>query len=285
MYQLIKKKIRQHPLLSLGGGCLFSWWLYLENYRVECAHYVLKRPHLPAAFDGVTLLHLSDSHNGILRQAEEQRMCQGLAQFSIDYILMTGDLIDRRNPNYQSALKHVEKWLTVAPIYFVSGNHEARCKGGKTFVNNLQKMGVHVLDLQKRTLERNGQHILLMGLPDPYAYGAEQAQGAYIQDALTLAASREDFAILMAHRPEYLPLYNQLQADLVLSGHAHGGQIRLPGIGGLYAPGQGFLPRYTHGAYTLGRTTMVVSRGLGKSVFPQRVLNRPEIGIIELVKC
>lgn len=284
MYQSIKKTLCRHPLLSIGGGGLLSRWLYLENHRVELSHYVLRRPHIPAAFNGVTFLHLSDIHNGEFPRGEERRWRRALSQIPIDYILITGDLIERRKPKFKQALHYAEKWLSVAPVFFVSGNHEVRCTGGKTLVQALQKTGVRILDHQKIFLERKGERIVLMGLPDPYSYGYERAKGAYVQDALTIAAAPEDFAVLLAHRPEYLPLYNRLQADLILSGHAHGGQIQLPGIGGLYAPGQGFFPRYTHGAYTLGHSTMVVSRGLGPSVFPQRLLNRPEVGIIELAK-
>ncbi len=284
MCRLIHQMLREHPLLTFGGGCLLARWLYLQNHRIDVSAYVLTYPHLPAAFDGVTLLHLSDIHNGIFPVKEEERLQRVLSRASVDYILITGDLIDRRKPNAPSALRYAEQWLSAAPVYFVSGNHEARCPEGQRFVKSLQQIGIQVLDLKKTVLKRKGQRVLLAGVPDPYVYGSERAGRAYIQDALSLTTPREDFMLLLAHRPEYLSLYNRMGADLVLSGHAHGGQIRLPGLGGLYAPGQGWLPRYTSGTTTFGDTTMVVSRGLGSSVFPQRLFNRPEVGIIQLVR-
>ena len=137
-------------------------------------------------------------------------------------------------------------------------------------------------------LARGGEEIALIGLDDP---GFAAGEGWTLSEGLDqtqarlsalLAQAGDRFSLVLSHRPELLPAYADAGADLVLSGHAHGGQVRLPGIGGLFAPGQGILPRLTSGVYARGETRLVVSRGLGNSSFPLRVFNPPEIVTVTL---
>lgn len=152
----------------------------------------------------------------------------------------------------------------------------------------LAARGVQVLRDDWMPLARGGEEIALLGLDDPgfaagedwtLAEGLDQTQARL---SALLAQAGDRFSLVLSHRPELLPAYAEAGADLVLSGHAHGGQVRLPGIGGLFAPGQGILPRLTSGVHARGETRLVVSRGLGNSTFPLRVFNPPEIVTVTL---
>ena len=142
----------------------------------------------------------------------------------------------------------------------------------------LTDAGVTVLRNASVRIRNGVESIRLIGVDDP-SFGGEANLDATLE-----ALSSDDFTVLLAHRPEGIDEYAKWGIDLVLSGHAHGGQIRIPGIGGVYAPGQGFFPKYTSGEYAVGDTTMIVSRGLGNSVLPLRVNDRPEIVIVTLNK-
>ena len=164
-------------------------------------------------------------------------------------------------------------------MYYVTGNHEARApEAAQALLDGLTRAGVTVLRSEAVDLQEGGESIRLIGVDDP-SFGGEANLDATLE-----ALSSDDFTILLAHRPEKIDEYAKWGIDLVLSGHAHGGQIRIPGIGGVYAPGQGFFPKYTSGEYAVGGTTMIVSRGLGNSVLPLRVNDRPEVVIVTLNK-
>lgn len=173
----------------------------------------------------------------------------------------------------------------IAPCYYVTGNHEARASEYDALKTGLIKLGVTVLENEKTELERDGEKITLIGVKDPsfssdYLFHDEEA---IMEAQLKALVDKDDgFTLLLSHRPELFEIYVTCNADLVLSGHAHGGQFRLPFIGGLAAPNQGLFPKYDAGLFSEGKTKMLVSRGIGNSIFPFRFNNRPEIILIEL---
>lgn len=125
----------------------------------------------------------------------------------------------------------------------------------------------------------------MLGIDDPEFNTGDIDEGSIVKDAIVKAkieTQPDRYNVLLSHRPEFLEEYAEEQVDLVLSGHAHGGQVRLPFIGGLVAPNQGILPKYTAGLYEQQNTSMIVSRGLGNSIIPQRIFNRPEIVVVQL---
>ncbi|HCX05009.1 MAG TPA: phosphoesterase, partial [Clostridiales bacterium] len=133
----------------------------------------------------------------------------------------------------------------------------------------------------------DNESINIMGLKDPAFLSSNYLEGINtreIEEFLSTYESRKDFEIVLSHRPELLNLYEKYNIDIIFAGHAHGGQIRLPFIGGILAPDQGFFPKYDEGRYDGGNTTMYVSRGLGNSIFPIRVFNRPELVVVNLHK-
>ena len=173
----------------------------------------------------------------------------------------------------------------IARVYFVSGNHEARILEYEDLKIGLVKAGVVILENQKVQITREGESITIMGIDDPsfqedYLFGDAVS---VTSSALSEIQNESDrYTVLLAHRPELFETYVDAGVDLVFSGHAHGGQFRLPFVGGLIAPNQGFFPEYDAGLFSEGSTTMIVSRGVGNSIIPIRFNNRPEIVVAEL---
>ena len=189
----------------------------------------------------------------------------------------------------------MEGLLKIAPVYYVNGNHEMAVEKSAmdAFYEELASMGVEVLFDRQAVIEKGGESISLLGLSEHTVFTCKD----YIRDnsqpldmemfrdelyALRGKADEEDFTVLLAHEPQYLKDYGAAGFDLAFAGHAHGGQIRLPLTDGLYAPGQGVLPKLASGMHESGRATLVISRGLGNSTFPFRVFNRPEIITVNL---
>ena len=186
----------------------------------------------------------------------------------------------------ETAIALVHKLMQIAPCYYVTGNHEAWI--GTQF-SELEKMlfaeNVQILHDEVIRLEKDGQTIQLAGLDDPDFTERDTAvKQSILPTKLNQMNLSEEYCILLSHRPEMFEAYVEENIDLVLSGHAHGGQFRLPFIGGIVAPNQGLFPKYDAGKFTRNNTTMIVSRGIGNSIMPIRFNNRPEIVVIEL-KC
>lgn len=184
------------------------------------------------------------------------------------------------------ALEFARQAIEIAPVYYVSGNHEARVSEYEDLKIGLTEAGVVVLENQKIELSREGERITLIGLDDPsfredYLFGDdEDVVSAFLDE---LYAESDGYTILLSHRPELFDTYVDAEVDLVFSGHAHGGQFRLPFVGGLVAPNQGFFPEYDAGLYTEGTTNMLASRGIGNGIIPIRINSRPEIVVAELL--
>lgn len=257
------------------------------NARVWNARVEIRDEKIPAAFDGFILCQVSDVHNEA-RGEGNAALLRALREAAPDLICITGDFLDSRRTDLDFALELAGQLAEIAPAVYVTGNHEARLKDLSALEAGLAARGVQVLRDGWTPLARGGEEIALLGLDDPgfaagedwtLSEGLDQTQARL---SALLAQAGDRFSLVLSHRPELLPAYAEAGADLVLSGHAHGGQVRLPGIGGLFAPGQGILPRLTSGVYARGETRLVVSRGLGNSAFPLRVFNPPEIVTVTL---
>lgn len=257
------------------------------NARVWNARVEIRDEKIPAAFAGFVLCQVSDVHNEA-RGEGNAALLRALREAAPDLICITGDFLDSRRTDLDFALELAGQLAEIAPAVYVTGNHEARLMDLSALEAGLAARGVQVLRDDWTPLARGGEEIALLGLDDPgfaagedwtLSEGLDQTQARL---SALLAQAGDRFSLVLSHRPELLPAYADAGADLVLSGHAHGGQVRLPGIGGLFAPGQGILPRLTSGVHARGETRLVVSRGLGNSAFPLRVFNPPEIVTVTL---
>jgi len=277
-------RVKKKWFIPIGILALSSWFLYRENNQIDTTAVTIQSEKLPAAFNDYTILQIADLH-GKSFGSRQKVLLKKVNKLQPDVILMTGDLIDSRRNGEEEALLLMKQLTPDYPVYFVTGNHEVRLN--LTILPKLERLGVTVLRNTSVPLERDGQFIELLGIDDPtttrWSEGLQEPDG--IRKSLDQAQSTAEpraFQLLMAHRPEYLPLYAERKVDLVLSGHAHGGQIRLPFTDGMYAPGQGFFPELTAGQHTMENTRLIISRGLGNSLFPFRIFNHPELIVVTL---
>lgn len=248
-----------------------------ENHAVRSNTVEVASKKLPAAFDGFTIVQISDLHNARFGK-DQEKLVALLKAAQPDLIAITGDLIDKRRPGMQNALRFVERAVAIAPVFYVTGNHEAKSKEFPLLKEALGRLGVTLLLDRTVSIERGGAQIALAGLSDARFVTADKTKFAAVSaEKLSAFLPKEGFTLLLAHRPELFAVYRAAGADLTLCGHAHGGQFRLPLVGGLIAPNQGLFPKYTAGLYREEGKCMIVSRGLGNSSIPIRLNNRPEV--------
>ena len=259
-------------------------WTVWSNTALELNTYTVSSEALPDAFDGYRIAHVSDLHNAEMGDGNEKLLAM-LREAELDMIAITGDMIDSRNTDVEVALNFAEKAMQIAPCYYVTGNHEARVSEYDELKAGLEACGVIVLENEREQIEMSGEFITILGVDDPsfntdYLFGDS---ASVVSSTLAEISTEDDvFTVLLSHRPELFDTYVACGMDLTLSGHAHGGQFRLPFVGGLVAPNQGFFPKYDSGIYTENGTNMIVSRGIGNSLLPFRFNNRPEVILIEL---
>ena len=281
-----KKKTRMFIISLLLCLIALSAYLYWENTTIEVTFLEVVDFAIPVDFDGFTIAHISDLHNTEFGQQQE-RLLQKLVEAAPDLIAITGDLLDSYHPNITVAMEFINGAIAIAPVYYVTGNHESRLPELYAQLREqMESAGVVVLDNKAVTLEYGSSIIRVLGVDDP-TFSAESDQYEDNEQVISaqldvLLDDQSAYTILLSHRPELFDVYHEAGIDLVLCGHAHGGQVRLPFIGALFAPNQGFFPEYTAGLYRQGDTQMVVSRGLGNSSFPIRINNPPELVVITL---
>ncbi|MBY0223563.1 metallophosphoesterase [Sporosarcina aquimarina] len=259
-------------------------FIYFQNNAIDITRTTIRSTNIPAGFDQFKIVQLSDLHNKSF--GEEQRaLVRKVSGLEPDIIVFTGDLIDSKKKGDKASLILMEELVQIAPVYFVSGNHEWWSGTFSSLESSLHDIGVQVMRNTHVTLVKGNEEIHLVGIDDPaYENESRSERDTSEEDILrsTEGLEKENTTLLLSHRPEMFSLYAEHEFDIVFAGHAHGGQFRIPFIGGLVAPNQGFLPKYTAGKYTLDHTVMVVSRGLGNSIIPLRVFNRPEIVAVTL---
>lgn len=259
-------------------------WIVWGNTALELNTYIMKSEDLPDVFDGYRIAHVSDLHNTEIGE-DNEKLLEMIRTSEPDIIVLTGDIIDSRNTDIEIALRFAENAVGIAPCYYVAGNHEARISNYDVLREGLIELGVVVLEDSGVEIEKAGEKITLLGILDPsfqtdYLFGDDATVMESKLQALTW--DKDTYTILLSHRPELFDVYIENGIDLVFSGHAHGGQFRLPFMGGIVAPNQGLFPEYDSGLYSEGKTNMLVSRGIGNSILPFRFNNRPEVILVEL---
>lgn len=255
-----------------------------QNNSIVVSHFVYHNSKLPADFNNYKIMHISDLHNKMFGE-EQSKLLNRIETLSPDIIVVTGDLIDRRKFDLDTAVCFMKGAVKIAPVYYVSGNHEAWSGRYSQIKQRLDGVGVYIMDDTALDLSMGSSTIQLLGLADPGFYTSDYLDGtdtSNLEEQLEQWSDSEKFKLLLTHRPELFDLYCKHKIDLIFAGHAHGGQVRLPFIGGLAAPDQGLFPKYTSGSYSKGSSTMYVSRGLGNSIIPIRIFNRPEIVAVTL---
>lgn len=278
-------KRKKVGLLFFALAAAFAGWIAWDNARIVVTNYTVKSAALPKEFDGFRIAQVSDLHNDEFGE-ENARLVARLKKLKPDMIAITGDLLDSRRTDVQKALCFVKQAVQIAPCYYVTGNHESRRAEYEELEAEMLAAGVIVLRDESTTLAYHGETITVAGMEDPSFYLADGSFKTVPKEvhkaAEALLGQQEGFVLLLSHRPELFDVYCQYEVDVALTGHVHGGQFRIPFFGGVAAPNQGFFQKYDAGVYRRGKTSMVLSRGLGQSIFPFRLNNPPELVVVEL---
>lgn len=261
----------------------FSIYFYWENTMLCVSEYNITSDKIAYSFDGFKIVQISDLHNTKNKKLVKSLILE-IKKQDPDIIVITGDIIDSKRYDLQVVVDFLKELKNLAPIYFVSGNHEVWSKKYDEISAMLINDGVIILDNNFYKITIDGESIYVLGLKDPSFYPDEISnQINYdLEEVINTIDDSNCFKLLLSHRPEMFENYIQTDIDLILTGHAHGGQVRIPFIGGLIAPDQGLFPEYTSGMFSENNTSMIVSRGIGNSILPFRINNRPELVVVTL---
>lgn len=250
---------------------IFLWY---NNNVLMCSYYNV------TLNNSLCIVQISDLHNksfGI----NQKHILNKIRMQSPDLIVITGDLV--HNSKHKNAKFFIENVSHIAPTFFVSGNHEYIAKNYDSLKSLLIQNNITILDNKSFSFKKSDSVYTLYGIADPMSEGYYRNYSNYIKNKLdSFSYNSSSYNILLSHRPELLDLYSQYHIQLILCGHAHGGQFRFPFVGGFFAPNQGFFPKYCSGLHKKKNSIEIISRGLGNSVFPFRLFNRPEIVTIKL---
>ena len=279
-----KRRIFMTGIIILVAVILITMKIYHENNIVETTQYSVHGEGLPQSFDGFRIVQISDFHNTQLGE-ENCLIVDAVKELEPDIIVLTGDYIDSRHTDVSIARELTEQLVKIAPVYYITGNHESRIPMELlSLTEDLEELGVHILRNCGEHIVRGGEEIQIIGVDDVSFFNKTEDEIDYTVPTKIISELEEPelYTILLSHQPRFIDYYKETGVDLVFSGHEHGGQFRIPFVGGLFAPGDGLFPKYSEGVITQDKTTMVVSRGLGQSLIPFRVNNSPEVVCVTL---
>lgn len=279
-----KRNLIISTLVALILFLTFILYDYFEITTLETTYYEITSNRLPDSFNDFKIAHFTDFHNTKIKKLTT-KLIEQLKKESPEIIVITGDLID--SEEIEESLKLIQEIKKIAPIYYIPGNHEAQIrKTYNIFEDKLKSDGVIVLRNEMKNIEINNDKINIMGIDDPELFSSSsllnEDETIFKSTLDKLAENMDAYTILLSHRPEYFNDYINHNIDLTLSGHTHGGQIRIPVIGTIYAPNQGFFPKYDKGIFTKDNKSMIISSGIGTTGLPLRILNKPELVIVKL---
>lgn len=263
------KKLLKTIIIAITVIILLVPFIIWENNSITVTKYDKYSSSITESFEGYKIVHLSDLHS----KNYKGRGAAIISTLEPDIIVITGDLIDKNDRNLHVAEEFIKRVSNIAKVYFVTGNHENLSPLYPYLLEIFYMYGVTVLDNEQQKIFIKDESITIYGYADT-EYDIETEK----------VLDKDDFNLVLCHKPYAPEIFNTINADLVLCGHAHGGQIRLPLIGGLVAPDQGLFPKYSEGIHDYSDTSVVINRGLGNSIFPFRLFNRPEIVVITLHK-
>ncbi|MDR2615429.1 MAG: metallophosphoesterase [Oscillospiraceae bacterium] len=249
-------------------------FIYHGNYTLESETYELRFKDLPEQFDGYRITVVSDLHAAVFGK-DNARLLDAVRAASPDIIALTGDVTDDRG-QIPDVLKTVRGLVEIAPVYYVTGNHEWEKGEARELLRSLPGAGAVALRNEIAPIERGGETIYLLGIDDPNG-PADMKKPEEV-----FAELPEGFGVALVHRNTFLERLAPLGARLILCGHGHGGLIRLPGVGGLLGHDLKLFPKYSGGRYTIGGTEIIVSRGVGNHTGVPRRFNRPHIPTVVL---
>ncbi|WP_233548035.1 MULTISPECIES: metallophosphoesterase [unclassified Rummeliibacillus] len=265
-------------IYSIIALCAVVVFVYMNQYWLKVTKYSIVAQKLPNAMNGLRIVQISDLHYATFGY-KQKKLIQRVKKEKPDLIFITGDLVDRYHYDLNQSLEAMKGFVDIAPVYYVTGNHEEALNIKGVLAEKLSQLGIHVLFNSNNYFEKNGAVIQIVGINDPLS-------GENAEEMLYKSMKNDGtYKVLLAHRPEDYQAYEKSGIDLTFNGHEHGGIIRIPGIGGVIDHNFNLFPSsHIDGVEKLGNLTQVISRGLGNSGFTFRIFNRPEIVVAELNK-
>lgn len=254
--------------------------------RAVRSNYIIVSEKLPEGFSGFKIAHISDPHS-----VPAEGVFEIIEVAMPDICVITGDLLNDDEKSTEKMDELIEKLVKICPVYFISGNHDLWRTDHREIFARYEELGAKFLDRKTEILHKNGEEIALFGIPDPFSKVPKDIK-QNVEDAFSMMPEYSGYKILLFHRANLFELIKDSGFDLILSGHMHGGQVRIPGLGGVLAPSSALLsgksmlfPKYTAGVVTDGGATMVINRGIGNTLPLPRWGNPAQVGIITLKKC
>lgn len=288
--------IAELTCIILVFSCAAEYMVWEDN-AISVSHYTYESDKISQSLDGYKIVQVSDLHNKSFGE-DSIFLIKKIKAEHPDIIIVTGDLVDSNRTDIDTALEFVRNAAEIAPLYYITGNHEdaLSMRQINKLNNGIEEAGGVVLQSEFVIISRSQGMLyrgdnsidfdeagILYNAPDDVFNLIGLANSNLFHSKIHyITPHSQNLNILLAHQPQVVDNYTTEPVDLIFSGHAHGGQFRLPLIGPVYAPGQGFRPTYTEGVYRVNGASMVVSRGLGNSIFPIRINNRPELVVVEL---
>ncbi len=291
---------KRHKLKSVWiiVSCVFlllATLLIISNTVLVSETYTIRSERLPQGFDGFRIVHLSDLHSRSFGK-NSSRLLQKIESQEPDIVVLTGDMVNSTDTSFETFETLAEELAKRWPVYFIVGNHEQMLPEDllEQLIETIESFGVTVLDNEKVTLSRDGDQIDLYGLWYNLRYYSDRTDPTILEDPDVYFLNTEKmeeligkpvpsrFLLLLTHNPAFFSSYRQWGADLVLTGHIHGGMVRLPFVGGVYSPERTFFPKYDAGLFTEGNCNMIVSRGLGNGNLGFRFANCPDVVTVVL---
>ncbi len=290
-WELLKKRIVFCVLMFINIVISAMFISYIISlFKIDVSEYEVASVKIPKAFDGFRILQLSDLHNRRFNK-NNKKIVKIIEKQKPDIIVMTGDMVSSNSVGFSNFFSLVEELDGKYPIYYIFGNHEQRLSVEKQaiIIGKLREYGVKVLNNQHEFITKDDENIEIFGLKQELIYYTNYLKSkktySYEQKDMENAIRKSDskkFNILLAHNPLYFETYEKWGADLVFSGHVHGGIIQIPFIGGFLSPERKLFPKYSGGEYEINDSKMIVSRGLGYTKINLRFFNNPEICVVEL---
>ena len=263
----------RRTLVTLLLLAIFFYW---QNFSVQTQTLAVECDGLPTRFEGLRIVQLSDLHGRSFGE-DNAKLLSAVAEADPDIVCITGDLFDTAD-EANALMPFLRALCEIAPTYYVTGNHEWQVEGLKTLLTEIETLGVQVL---RNEYVQLGEGLILAGVDDPCG-PYDQKTPEQLVSEIRAAHGDESFVVMLDHRNDRLELWSELGVDLVLSGHCHGGVVRLPYVGGLFGTRRELFPDYDAGLYRHGRTQLFVSRGLGYSRVHLRLFNRPHLPVLIL---
>ena len=270
---------RKTAVLLVLTALLAAGFLLWGNCSLQTTETALVSPALPPAFDGLRIVELADLHGRVFGRGS-RRLLAAVRRAEPDLICIDGDLFDEHTD--LAMLPPLLRGLcAIAPVYYVTGNHEWRVPGLRGILAQMRTCGVTVLQDDWRVLRRGEDALIVAGTDDPCGPAERKTPAELIAD-IRAEAGEAAFLLLLAHRNDQLPQWSALGVQAVLAGHCHGGVVRLPFVGGLFGTDRRLFPAWDAGLYRQGETALYVRRGLGYTNVHFRLFNRPEVAVIVL---